>query len=105
MLSLIVGESGFVRWWGVIIPKRIWRAGLELIGLVGDVFAIQAMSHHLGEAIFQDPTWQGRLIGIFIRLIRIIIGLFGEAMVFLFLAVTLSLWYVLPFFFIFEVIK
>jgi len=95
-MELIAGQFGFFRWWMVQFPLRIVEGGKKWAALVADVFAIKPMLQHLGESIFQDPTWQGRLIGIAIRLGRIGIGLFAQLMVFVVTGAVLILWYLLP---------
>lgn len=66
--------------------------------MVADTFAIRSMAEHINEAIFQDPTWQGRLIGIFIRIFRIFLGLIVLAILSAIVAAVIASWYALPFF-------
>lgn len=56
------------------------------------------MAEHINEAIFQDPTWQGRLIGIFIRIFRIFLGLIVLAILSAIVVAVIASWYALPFF-------
>lgn len=95
-MELIVGQHGFLRWWAVGFPTRIVAWGHDVVNTVADTFAIKAMASHLGDAIFQDPTWQGRLIGIFIRLFRITVGGFAELLTILMVGFVLTAWYALP---------
>lgn len=96
-IGLLFGQFGFVHWWVIGIPTALWRRGYIWIQTVGNVFAVKDMAQHLGEPIFQDPTWQGRLIGIFIRIFRLIVGLFAEALFTAFVLILILVWYVLPF--------
>ena len=95
-MGLITGQYGFFNWWLRLFPLRIVEWGKGLVSIVADVFAIKAMSTHLGEAIFQDPTWQGRMIGILIRLARIGTGAFAEMLTLLLVGLVLVGWYILP---------
>ncbi len=95
-MGLLYGEHGFLQWWAVRIPSQIVAMGKRMVFLVGDVFAIQSMVQHITEPIFQDPTWQGRLIGIAIRVSRIVIGLLGQLFAIVFTIVLLVLWYGFP---------
>lgn len=95
-MGLITGQFGFFNWWARLTPLRIIEWGKGLVSIVADVFAIKAMSTHLGEAIFQDPTWQGRMIGILIRLARIGIGTLAEIVTLLLVGLVLIGWYILP---------
>ncbi len=103
-MELVLGQFGFVRWWAVLIPQRIWLWGKRVIWLVGDAFAVQAMVTHWGQAIFQDPTWQGRIIGILIRTVRIVIGLFAQGITVLLVIAALAAWYLFPLVALFKVI-
>ncbi len=95
-MALIVGKFGFFNWWLVLFPLRIVEWGKGLVSVVTDVFAIKAMASHLGEAIFQDPTWQGRMIGILIRFVRIGTGAFAVILTTLLAGCVLIGWYLLP---------
>ncbi len=104
-MGLIAGQFGFINWWARLFPLRIIEWGKGLVALVADVFAVKAMATHLGEAIFQDPTWQGRLIGVAIRLARIGVGAFAELTTIIFVGCVLIGWYVLPLIAIAGVVK
>lgn len=67
-----------------------------MVSLVGDAFAVKQMLQHINEPIFQDPTWQGRMIGIGIRIMRIIIGLFAEGVATVVMGMALAFWYLFP---------
>lgn len=95
-MSLLTGRYGFLHWWAVLVPTQIVEQGKQSIASVGDAFAMKAMLQHMGEPIFQDPTWQGRLIGIGIRIIRVGIGLFAEMLTFIAVGVVLLVWYLFP---------
>jgi hypothetical protein len=85
-------------WWAWNLPKRLVLAGKNFLSIVADTFAIKSMATHINEAIFQDPTWQGRLIGIFIRIFRIFLGLIVLAILLVIVATAVATWYALPFF-------
>jgi len=87
------------------MPKRLVLAGKNFLSMVADTFAIKSMTEHIGEAIFQDPTWQGRLIGIFIRIFRIFLGLIVEAILALAVLCVIMAWYALPFFAFWMVVR
>lgn len=104
-MELIIGKYGFISWWAFIMPQRLWDAGYKFMQTAADIFAIKEMAQHIGESIFQDPTWQGRLIGIGIRIMRIIFGVFAES---IFVIMTLSvvvLWYMFPIIAVYGVAK
>jgi hypothetical protein len=92
-------------WWAWNLPKRLVLAGKNFLTIIADTFAIKSMATHINEAIFQDPTWQGRLIGIFIRIFRIFLGLLVLAILAVLAVVLILVWYVLPFFAIWMIIK
>lgn len=104
-MELLTGQFGFVMWWAVMVPGRLWRAGDKWIKTAGEIFAVKEMVQHLGEPIFQDPTWQGRLIGIVIRLIRLVVGLVGQFLFLCAVVVVIGLWYLFPLLAIYEVVK
>lgn len=95
-MNLLTGQFGFLRWWTVLLPQAIIAKGRRSVSLVGDAFAVKQMLQHINEPIFQDPTWQGRLIGIGIRIMRIVIGLLAEGVTTLALGALLVLWYLFP---------
>ncbi|MFA6082522.1 MAG: hypothetical protein WC773_03890 [Patescibacteria group bacterium] len=104
-MGLIVGPNSFISWWVFAVPKRLYLWGMRVVGMVGDTFAVKQMATHIGEPIFQDPTWQGRLIGIFIRFFRLIVGLLLEGVFFVLVCAVVIGWYLLPFLAVYEVIR
>lgn len=104
-MDLIIGQHGFFNWWAALMPAKIVDGGRNIMNLVADAFAVKAMATHINEPIFQDPTWQGRLIGIGIRIIRIICGLFAQFLVLLATGFAVLLWYVFPILALWGIIK
>jgi hypothetical protein len=86
----------FARWYYVTTTKSLLEVLLDLFGLVSSVFAIRIMWQHISEPMYQDYTWQGRVIGFAIRSLRILLGLFVEGIIVLILAVVMLVWLVLP---------
>ena len=87
------------------MPAAIWRKGYIWVQTVGSIFGVKEMAEHLGQPIFQDPTWQGRLIGIGIRIIRLLVGLFAEGLFLLAVLVCVLAWYILPFVALYGMVK
>lgn len=50
------------------------RRYLETVKSLDGIFAVGATWRHIGKPLFQDYTWQGRVIGVFLRIARIIAG-------------------------------
>ncbi len=96
-MDVLFGEFGFVRWWTVRFPEQIYAFGKRTVGLVGDAFGVKSMLEHITEPIFQDRTWQGRIIGVAIRSLRVLLGLFVEGLFVVFFGLLIVLWYLFPF--------
>lgn len=87
------------------MPVSIWRKAYMWVQTVGNVFGVKEMAEHIGQPIFQDPTWQGRLIGIGIRIVRLLVGLFAEGLFLMVAVVLVVAWFALPFVAIYGMVR
>ncbi|MBU0647727.1 hypothetical protein KJ855_00950 [Patescibacteria group bacterium] len=86
----------FFKWYYQTQTMNFIGMLMGLFGLVSEMFAVQIMFKHITEPLYQDYTWQGRIIGFMVRSGRIILGVIVELIVILFLGVILLLWLFLP---------
>lgn len=79
----------FIRYWYLESPARFYAAFLAVCQMFEDTLAVKDTIRNITKPLFQDYTYQGRLIGFMLRLARIGLGVFiftllGFAYLFLF---------------------
>jgi hypothetical protein len=71
----------FFVFWYLTSPGRFYRGTKKLIETIDQNIAVLETAQHITEPIFQDYTKQGRVLGFFFRLGRILVGLFLYALI------------------------
>jgi hypothetical protein len=66
-----------IRYWYFESAGRFYAAYLHTARALEDQISIQETLKHMNQPLFQDYTYQGRLIGIALRLVRIGVGVFA----------------------------
>ncbi len=92
--------QNLLRLWYVQSGPWALQRYLGTIRVLDGTFAIRDTWRNIGRPLFQDYTWQGRAIGVFMRLARIGIGALMYALAGLVYAVFYVLWLLLPLIFI-----
>ncbi|MEZ0286393.1 MAG: hypothetical protein ACAH35_00980, partial [Candidatus Paceibacterota bacterium] len=69
---------------------------LHTVRVFDGTFAVVDTWRNMGRPLFQDYTWQGRIIGVFLRLARIMAGLFVFVLAALLYAFFYLLWLLFP---------
>lgn len=95
----------FVLFLFVTVPLGIisaWRtASLSFEGQVAVVSTLK----NITKPLFQDYTREGRVIGILLRLARVVIGSIVQVVLLAFYAVVVVGWYALPFYLVYQIIR
>jgi hypothetical protein len=66
----------FLSYWYFTSPARYLFAVRRLLRTLEETIAIQETAQHIAEPLFQDYSRQGRIVGFFFRLGRILAGVF-----------------------------
>ena len=82
-----------------------WHKAIEIISNFEATFAVRLMLKHITEPIFQDYTRAGRILGILIRLLRIVVGLLFYLAIIILFSVLATVWAILPILAIWQVFK
>jgi len=85
-----------LKFWYVVSPAWFWHAAMSSIGSFDEILALRATAKNIFRPVFQDYTFQGRLIGFFLRLGRIVAGLVMYFFILLFWMILLATWLLLP---------
>lgn len=86
----------FFIFWYLTSPERFYHGTRKLIGTIDQNIAVLETAQHITEPIFQDYSKQGRVLGFFFRLGRILIGLFTYALIALGALMLLVFFWALP---------
>lgn len=65
----------FFRFWFIDSLSLAVGTFKRSLSILEGTIAVSETIRNLGKPLFQDYTWQGRLIGFFLRLFRIVFGL------------------------------
>lgn len=82
-------------WYGQS-PNWVYNRFLETIRVLDGRFAVQHMLRNITRPIFQDYDWQGRVIGFFIRLVRILLALIIYVLTFVVYVLAYLIWLAFP---------
>lgn len=82
--------------WYVSSPNAAWQFYLRTVGALEGSVGVRDMLRNIRRPLFQDYTWQGRLIGLLIRLVRIAAGLVLYLFVAVLGAVLYLVWLAFP---------
>ena len=85
----------FIIWWIARVPAKIAMSGLRLLIALDSSLALKAnlVLWLKLEPVFGEYGWQGRLIGVFLRGIRLLVSLFAYLLVIGGTVVCLLVWY------------
>ena len=86
----------FVSYWYLQSPQRFYSAYLSLLNGLEAQLAVVDMVRNISKPLFQDYTFQGRLIGVAIRVLRIIGSVFIYAVISLAYAAIYLFWLLFP---------
>jgi ATP-dependent Clp protease ATP-binding subunit ClpC len=75
MIGLPSFLVGFIKWWFIETPKRLFVIGRRLIILVNSQISFTLNAKLLFVPLFGDYSIAGRLIGFLVRIFEIIVGL------------------------------
>ena len=94
----------FFKWYYSIQTRNIYAIFNDIYQLVAGVFDIQMMIKHISEPLYQDYSYQGRAIGFVVRSGRVLLGLFVQFIMIIFLAILMVLWLLFPLVIILKII-
>jgi len=94
----------FFQWYYVTLSAGLIEIGRDWFALIASQFAISAMWQNISQPLYQDYTWSGRIIGFFIRLGRIALGLLIEGIILVLLLLIFVLWLILPLLAVYKII-
>jgi hypothetical protein len=77
---------------------------LGSIRVFDGTFAIGDTWRNMGRPLFQDYTWQGRAIGVGLRIVRILLGAFIYFLTAIVYTVAWIIWLILPFIFVISLV-
>ncbi len=97
--------KGFFIFWYYQGLLWFWRKAIEIISNFEATFAVRLMFKHITEPIFQDYTRAGRLLGILIRLLRIVVGLLFYLAIIIIFSIMAIIWVLLPIFAVWQIFK
>ena len=83
--------------WYVSSPNSAWQFYLRIVGELEGSVGVRDMLRNIRQPLFQDYTWQGRLIGLIMRLARISFGLILYFLMAILGAVIFLIWLLFPF--------
>lgn len=86
----------FLQYWYLRSIPWAWERYRHNVAQLEGVIAVKATARNLGQPLFQDFTFAGRLIGFFLRIIRIGIGLLLYFLIAIAHAVIFLFWLCLP---------
>ncbi len=92
------------RLWYIESAPWAWQRYLGILRTFDGTFAIKDTWRNISRPLFQDYTWQGRIIGVFLRLARIGLALFIYLLTALISVAVYLAWLVLPVIFIMSTI-
>lgn len=97
--------KGFFIFWYYQGLLWFWHKAIEIIDNFEATFAVRLMFKHITEPIFQDYTRAGRILGILIRLLRIMVGLLFYLAIIILFSILATTWAILPIFAIWQIFK
>jgi|GEM_PF-3528200 len=86
----------FFRFWYVESFPKAWAYYLKTIGSFESQIAVESTWHNMGKPLFQDYTFQGKIIGFFFRIFRILLGLILYFFIACLALIAYILWIILP---------
>lgn len=86
----------WLQFWYMHSPGRFYAACLHSIGSLDNTFAVRDTAKNLGKPLFQDYTYQGRIIGVFLRCSRIAIGVLCYLFLVVGYALAFGTWLLFP---------
>ena len=87
----------FLQYWYLKSFQRFRDAALSTIGAFDNTFAVKDTARNINKPLFQDYSYQGRIIGFFLRTGRILIGLVTYGLVIMAYLLLYILWLSFPF--------
>jgi hypothetical protein len=82
-------------WYGQS-PNWVYQRFLQTIRILDGRFAVQAMIKNITRPIFQDYDWQGRVIGFFIRIGRIVAAVIVYILTLIVYLIAYTVWLAFP---------
>lgn len=88
----------FLLWLFLDMPINIYQGWSKTASSFEAQIAVITTAQNLGKPLFQDYTREGRMIGFFMRLFRIAIGILVQIIILLLFIALLFLWMIMPFY-------
>lgn len=88
--------NNFFTYWYVQSASRFFQAYRETLSTTEETFAISQTIKNISKPLFQDYTLGGRVVGVLLRCVRIIGGLFSYLLLALLFISTYLLWLAFP---------
>lgn len=92
----------FFVWLFVETPLGLFHAWQSTAANFESEIAVVATLKNITQPLFQDYTREGRIIGILLRFVRVIIGALLQVIILGLFIVLLALWLILPFYIIYQ---
>ena len=86
-----------LQFWFLASGPWAWEHYIRSVAAFDSRIALTTTLKNLDKPLFQDYTWQGRLIGFFFRLVRICFGLVLYGLTAVVYAVAYLIWLAFPF--------
>src|SRR5258708_6648176 len=65
-----------ITYWYLESPARFYSAYRQTVQTLDGTFSVRDTLRNISKPIFQDYTYQGRIIGVLLRLARVVVALF-----------------------------
>lgn len=88
--------QSLLRFWYGQSPSWVFTHYLETVRLLDGRFAVRETLKHLNQPLFQDFSRQGRIIGFFFRIGRVLLALFIFFVTFLAYVAGYIVWLIFP---------
>ena len=86
----------WLRYWYILSPSWAYRRFTQTIQAFDGHLAVADTWRNITKPIFQDYSYQGRIIGFFLRLFRIFFSLLFYCLIALFYLVAYAIWLLFP---------
>jgi hypothetical protein len=85
-----------ITYWYLRSPSRFLQAFLATIQALESSLAVSDTARNMDKPLFQDYTYQGRIIGVMLRCARIFLGVFTYFLVAVAYTILFGFWLLFP---------
>ena len=96
--------ESLIKYWYLQSPLRFYTAMAHGISTLDATFAVRDTLRNINKPLFQDYTWQGRFIGVLMRLARVGVALFLYFFALVGYIVAFIFWIIFPIICIFSIV-